>query len=287
MNAATKEKSAELALELEQESMSPPAVVSHTPPAPMRRSPVDVVAELLERGVTVEQLDRFLEIQRKYEAEEARRAFEAAMARFKGSAIGEIKKSKRVSFPTKAGGTMNYKHETLDAVVKAVRIPMSKCGLSHSWDVDATTKEPLILVKCIITHENGHSKSVELPGLPDESGNKNALQQVRSTITFLQRATLLLALGLAAEGEDDDGRQGARNGAPPGGSDEPRAGGPRSKKNAGDRANAGQLKVLRAKLEKTAGVDEPALLKQFKIAKLEELSFDSVNDALRWIEHGG
>jgi hypothetical protein len=39
----------------------------------------------------------------------------------------------------------------------------------------------------------------------DESGKKNAIQQVASTNTYLQRYTFLAITGLATKGQDDDG----------------------------------------------------------------------------------
>lgn len=45
---------------------------------------------------------------------------------------------------------------------------------------------------------------------PDNSGSKNAIQAVGSTVTYLQRYTLLAATGLAAAGQDDDGDEGDR-----------------------------------------------------------------------------
>jgi hypothetical protein len=45
-----------------------------------------------------------------------------------------------------------------------------------------------------------------LSGEPDASGQKNKIQQVGSTVTYLQRYTLLALTGLATHDQDDDGR---------------------------------------------------------------------------------
>ncbi|MNL48938.1 ERF superfamily protein [compost metagenome] len=45
-----------------------------------------------------------------------------------------------------------------------------------------------------------------MQAMPDNSGKKNAIQQVASTITYLQRYTLLAATGVATKGQDDDAR---------------------------------------------------------------------------------
>jgi hypothetical protein len=49
----------------------------------------------------------------------------------------------------------------------------------------------------------------------DQSGGKNAIQARGSTVTYLQRYTLLSAFGLVAADEDDDGRKGVKPEPPP------------------------------------------------------------------------
>ena len=60
-------------------------------------------------------------------------------------------------------------------------------------------------VTCIVAHRDGHFEETTLSAGHDQSGNKNSIQAVGSTITYLQRYTLKAALGLAAS-DDDDGR---------------------------------------------------------------------------------
>ena len=51
---------------------------------------------------------------------------------------------------------------------------------------------------CVLSHRDGHFEETTLTAGRDDSGKKNAIQQVGSTITYLQRYTLKAALGLAA-----------------------------------------------------------------------------------------
>jgi hypothetical protein len=94
----------------------------------------------------------------------------------------------------------------LAAVVDAVVASLSNHGLSHRWD----TKQEgnLITVTCIITHKLGHSERTPLSASPDTSGSKNGIQAIGSTVTYLQRYTLMAATGLAASDQDDDGNAG-------------------------------------------------------------------------------
>jgi len=62
-----------------------------------------------------------------------------------------------------------------------------------------------VTVTCILSHELGHSEDGNsLTAPPDCSGNKNGVQGIASTSTFLERYTLKASLGLATT--DDDGR---------------------------------------------------------------------------------
>ena len=60
------------------------------------------------------------------------------------------------------------------------------------------------MVTCKITHELGHSEETSLSAPADSSGSKNAIQAIGSTITYLQRYTLLALTGLATHEQDDD-----------------------------------------------------------------------------------
>ena len=59
-----------------------------------------------------------------------------------------------------------------------------------------------------VTHIKGHSEDTTLSGPPDDSGRKNNIQQIASTVSYLERYTLFALLGLASQDMDDDG-QGA------------------------------------------------------------------------------
>jgi hypothetical protein len=52
----------------------------------------------------------------------------------------------------------------------------------------------------------GHSTKVTMTAGKDDSGKKNLIQQVASTVTYLERYTLLAITGLAAQDQDDDGK---------------------------------------------------------------------------------
>lgn len=161
-------------------------------------TPADIVLYAMQKGADIAQIEKFMDLQMKWEADQARKAFVADMAEFKKNPP-EVVKDKLVSF----SGT-NYMHATLGAVTEAIVMGLARHGFSHRWDTNQNGG--IIEVTCILTHKLGHSERTTLSGAKDDSGKKNQIQQVASTITYLQRYTLLSATGVATKDQaDDDG----------------------------------------------------------------------------------
>lgn len=150
-------------------------------------------------------LQELLKVKQQWDANEARKAFVCAMTSFKAEPV-DIFKRKAVGYATNDGGFVGYKHAELSDVTDAIGPAMARHQLSFRWDIHQG--QGTITVDCIVTHVLGHSEKVTMSGQPDNSGKKNAIQQSASTVTYLQRYTLLAATGMSTKGEDDDGGGG-------------------------------------------------------------------------------
>lgn len=171
-------------------------------PAPA--TPMEMLGAALERGADLSVLEKLMDLQERYEKNEARKAFDEAIANAKAS-IPNIKKNRKVGFESKNGGARtDYVHEDLGEIARVVNPILSQHGLSYRFRTHYEPGHP-VSVTCIISHKQGYSEENTLPGPPDSSGNKNSIQAIGSTVTYLQRYTLKAALGLAAEANDDDG----------------------------------------------------------------------------------
>lgn len=168
-------------------------------------TPGDLLRIAVEKGADLDYLGKLMDLQERWEANEARKAFVAAMAAFKAEPV-KILKNKQVYFQSQKGVT-NYWHAELSDVTNAVGPAMAKHGLTFDWDVHQQSGK--VVVDCVVTHSMGHFKKVTMEGPLDATGNKNAIQQAGSTVTYLQRYTLLSAIGMATQGADDDGESGA------------------------------------------------------------------------------
>lgn len=167
-------------------------------------TPMDMIDRALASNATPETLERLLALQERWEASQARKAYDEAMAAAKAE-IPVISKNRTVDFTTAKGRT-HYRHEDLAEIARTVNPILGKHGLSYRFRTSSAANEP-VSVTCIVSHRLGYFEENTLVGPRDDSGNKNSLQQVGSTLTYLQRMTLKAALGLAAA-EDDDGKRG-------------------------------------------------------------------------------
>lgn len=171
-------------------------------PAPIAATPMEMLARALERGADLTVLEKLMDLQERHEKSMARKAFDEALAAAKAE-IPIIKKNRRVGFDSKNGGARtDYAHEDMAEIARVVTPILSNHGLSYRFRTHYEPNHP-VSVTCIISHRLGYSEENTLPGPPDNSGNKNSIQAIGSTVTYLQRYTLKAALGLAAESDDD------------------------------------------------------------------------------------
>jgi hypothetical protein len=170
-------------------------------------TPMDMIDRALMSNASPDTLERLLALQERWEASQARKAFDEAMSAAKAE-IPVISKNRVVDF-TSAKGRTHYKHEDLAEIARTVNPILGKHGLSYRFRTSSVANEP-VSVTCIVSHRLGYYEENTLVGPRDESGNKNSLQQVGSTLTYLQRMTLKAALGLAAAEDDDGAKAGGK-----------------------------------------------------------------------------
>ncbi len=172
------------------------------------KSPLTAAAALVQQAdgkIDVDKLEALLKVQMQWEANEAKKAYVVAMSAFKENPP-EILKDKNVQYHTQKGD-VDYKHATLYNVTTCINKALSEHGLTAAWVTSQDNGS--VKVTCKITHIMGHSEETCLSAPPDNTGSKNAIQAIGSTVTYLQRYTLLALTGLATADQDDDGRTGA------------------------------------------------------------------------------
>lgn len=227
-------------------------------PSSVALTPMDMIDRALSSGAGVEVIERLMGLQERWEANQGRKAFDYAIAQAKAE-IPPIIKNREVDFTNKAGVRTHYRHEDLAQIARVVDPILSKYGLSYRYSSKQEGEK--LFVTCILSHQDGYSEDTTLSAANDQSGNKNPIQGVGSTATFLQRYTLKLALGLAAAA-DDDGNAATK---------------------PVETVNEEQFHKLRELLEQT-GTPESALLGYYRVGTLDLFPAEKFNGAVKFLE---
>lgn len=230
----------------ELEVISNPQVI----PAPTPITPMDMLSRAVDRGADIATIERLAALAERFEQQAARRAFDAAISAAKAEIPVIIKNAK---------GHGDRAYADFAGIARTIDPILAKHGLSYRF---RTHQDDKIAVTCIISHRDGHSEETTLAAPADTSGSKNAIQSIGSTLTYLQRYSLVQALGLAASLDDD----GAASGK------------------ATETIAAEDAETLREKLKAVNG-NEEAFCKRYRVERLEDLSARLLAQAERDIQN--
>ena len=162
-----------------------------------QQQPAELIMAAVKADTDLDKLEKLLEIQMKWEGNEARKAYFKAIAAFKEESPKVTKDKENKQY--------NSMYTTLGNLINTVNPILSKHGLSASWDIE---QNGVIKVICKLTHCLGHSEIASMQADADKSGSKSAIQQIKSTITYLKAVTFESICGLASSNAnyDDDGQ---------------------------------------------------------------------------------
>jgi hypothetical protein len=175
------------------------AVARTEPNAVVSMTPMDMLDRAVTQGASMEVLEKLMALQERWEANQARKSFNDAVAAAKAE-IPVITKNRE--------GHNSKRYADFAAYARVVDPILGKHGLGYRF---RTVQDDRIHVTCILFHKAGHVEENTLAGPADATGSKNAIQAIGSTLTYLQRYSLTQALGLAAT-EDDDGKAAGNGG---------------------------------------------------------------------------
>lgn len=236
-------------VEVETSGPAPVKVPARVKSAPsMALTPMQMAYQLIQSGAEFGSVKEMLAMSRELAREQERRAFDNALSAAKAE-IPPIIKNRKVDFVGKTGIRTNYQHEDMGEIARTVDPILARHGLSYRFRTEQETGGG-VKVTCIVAHRDGHAEENALSAGRDESGNKNNIQAIGSTITYLQRYTLKAALGLAAS-NDDDGRK-------------------HGEKSAGDLVNIEQIEELNQLIAAT-NTDVDLFCRYYKIEAIPDL----------------
>lgn len=167
----------------------------------------------IEKGASVEALERLFNLHERDVARKAAMAFNEAMSRFKATCPPVRRRTENAQFyVTRNGVKAPVRYANLEDIEATIRAPAGECGLSFRWG-DARVDDGKLTLSCIVSHSAGHHEvsSVTLP-LDSRAGCSEA-QKYGAVMTYAQRYSLIHAFGLTTCDEDVDGAAPHQNGA--------------------------------------------------------------------------
>lgn len=174
-------------------------IIPHVEPTPLIPvTPMTLLQSAVANG-NLDLAEKLMSLQDRWEASQARKAFDEAVS----AAKAEIPPITR-----NATGHNSKKYADFAAIAKVVDPILGRHGLSYRF---RTAQSDRISVTCVLCHKAGHSEETTLTAPPDPSGNKSPIHAIGSTLTYLQRYSLVQMLGLAAA-DDDDGKAAGASG---------------------------------------------------------------------------
>jgi len=176
--------------------------LTEVPSQHLAATPENMLMVAVQRGASIEELEKLIGLKERLEASEAENAYHVALAAFKKNPPEVIKDKENDQY-----GSM---YVSLPNLVNTLSAALSKHKLDARWEFSQENSD--ISVTCILTHVKGHSEKATLIAPPDTSGAKNTIQQIKSTTTYLKATTLEAVTGTASidANTNDDGNSAAQ-----------------------------------------------------------------------------
>ena len=163
-------------------------------------APERLIALAIEKGVSVETMEKLLAMRRELKQEAAKEAYFKALGAFQAE-CPVIEKTKAVK---NKGGSVVYRYAPLESIVEQVRAILTKHGFSYNTDTSQSEQE--LTVMCVSHHVAGHSETTKI-AVPIGSDYMTAQQMVGSARTFAMRYAFCNAFGILTGDEDTDVRK--------------------------------------------------------------------------------
>ncbi len=155
-----------------------------------------LIRETMASGQKPEYLRELLAVKEQWEASEARKAFNLAVAEFQ----------RRCPIIEKADKAYDKQYARIDRIWREIRPLLGELGLSVTWQV-CELRDQLCHVEGQLRHRDGHGEKLtqDIP-MPELIKGQNKAQQAGSASTYAKRYAMCAALGIVC-GDDDDGHR--------------------------------------------------------------------------------
>lgn len=175
------------------------------------KSPDGLILTMMEKGASLEQIEKMMDLRERWERREAEKAFREDFAAFRGENV-IIPKTKEVD----RGRGGSFIQAEYDEVCGRLSPALARHGFgfrhdqrfgTRRWMTDGVESDVgWVWVTCHLEHRLGHTESLELEGPPGDLTVNTPTQNMQTTASYLKRQSLLAITGTATGGEDDESR---------------------------------------------------------------------------------
>lgn len=236
--------------------------------APTKAEPesqlLSIIQTAMEKNYSPELIEKMMNLQDRYEKNEALKLFNKDFAKFKQEEVRVLTDKINELFKDETGHGRGY--SSVGNFLATVNPHLGKHNLAGHFDIEDIEDYKKIKVTCVISHAEGHEKRVSMAAAPDTTGPKGGIAKTEmhgrmSTLTYLMRATFSAATGIAAIDNrlDDDGNLGS--GA------------------TSSNISEDQIKEIN-KLIIDSKINVPVFLKSLKVDDIKNLPAGKYNDAI-------
>lgn len=183
-------------------------------------SEADSLMEVISRAASdqnfdADKMEKLLGMYERLSDRKAKVAFHSALAEMQPTLPiitenGEIKH----------GGKLISKYALWEDINEAIKPILQGHGFALSFRVGRNDKNG-VTITAMLSHREGHSEETTLTLETDNSGSKNAVQAVGSSISYGQRYAAIALLNITTRGADDDGEKASNDRKRDYGKDEP------------------------------------------------------------------
>ena len=167
-------------------------------------NPMSMIALALEKGADVATLEKFMDLQERWNSQEAEKAFAVAMNKCQADMPTVIRDKKN--------GQTGKLYAPVETIKTTVKKTYSDNGFSLSFTSEPGTAPGLTTVHLDVIHVGGHTKRTTLPNVPlDDKGPKGndvktQVQGLMSSMSYAQGRLICLAFNITVADEDRDGQ---------------------------------------------------------------------------------
>lgn len=173
---------------------------------PVVQTDIATVLSILGRAASdpntdVAKVEKFLDLYERMAKSNAETEFNAAFSLLHADLPAIAEKG-----AIKVNDEVRSKYALYEDIVEQTKPALQKHGFAFSGQT-VTAEAGKVIFRGTLTHKGGHSRSTDVPLPIDSSGSKNAVQAIKSSLSYGQRIAYTLLLNIVTRGEDDDGQK--------------------------------------------------------------------------------